>query len=83
MGAMGLMWVFHEEQRATTYLLLVKFSEVWRILKFIQNFWHRLAVLSEELLCKLQSSFKELPLDGKKIQVSMLINMMTSTVMQF
>ena len=30
MGAMGLMLVFHEEQRATTYLLLMKFSEVWR-----------------------------------------------------
>ena len=47
MGAMGLMWVFHEEQRATTYLLLVKLSEAWRILKFIQSCGRHLALLLE------------------------------------
>ena len=45
MGAMGLMWVFHEKQRATTYVLLVKLSEVLRILKFIRSFGRHLAVL--------------------------------------
>ena len=47
MGAMALMYVFHEEQRATTYLLLVKFSEVWRILRFIQDFERHIALLIE------------------------------------
>ena len=47
MGVFGLMWVFHEEKRATIYLLLVKFIEAWRILKFIQSCEHRLALLLE------------------------------------
>ena len=55
MGAMGLMWVFHEEQRATTYLLLVKFSEAWRIFKLIQSCGHHLASCHSHLafgICK-------------------------------
>ena len=47
MGAMGLMGVFHEEQRATTYLFLVKLSEAWRILKFIKSYGRHLALLLE------------------------------------
>ena len=44
---MGLMWVVHDKQRATTYLLLVRLCEAWRILKFIQSFGRHLALLLE------------------------------------
>ena len=47
MGAMGLIWVFHEEQRATNDLLLVKLSEAWIILKIIQSCGRHLALLLE------------------------------------
>ena len=47
MCAMGLMWVFLEEQRETIYLILVKVSKDWRILKFIQSCGRHLALLLE------------------------------------
>ena len=47
LGALGLMWVFHEEQRVITCLLLVKFSVAWRIITFIQSCGRHLASLLE------------------------------------
>ena len=43
-GCDGLVWIFHEKLGETTCLLLVKFSEVWGILKFFQSFGRHLAV---------------------------------------
>ena len=47
MGAKAFMWVFHDEQIATNYLLLVKFSEALRILTFIQSCGRHIALLLE------------------------------------
>ena len=47
MGTMGLLWVIYEEQRETTYMLLVKVSEDWRILEFIERCGHQLDLLLE------------------------------------
>ena len=50
MGATGLMWVFHEEQRATTDLLIKVFSEFWAPSSIaLRNY-----ILGEEFLYKLQ-----------------------------
>ena len=88
-GSCGLVWIFHEKLGEPACLLLVKFSEVWRISKFFYSFGRHLAVdfinylVSEATLSLLQRSSKKLPLGGRKIIESTLINMMTLTLKPF
>ena len=56
MRAMGLILVFHEEQRATTYMLLVKLSETWSILKFIQSCGPQNAIIFYTCICQSEVS---------------------------
>ena len=48
---MGLIWVFHEEQRVTTSLLLMKFSEVWiMFMARTQDVFYGFSVCYQDLL---------------------------------
>ena len=84
-GSYGLVWIFHEKLGEPTCLLLVKFSEVWRILKLWAPSSCRFInyMVSEATLSLLKSSSKKLQLDGRKINENTLIILMTFTLMPF